>query len=34
MDLVGINDPVEAYETMTSVAQTAERDWVLLDLAF
>jgi len=24
MDLVGINDPVEAYETMTQVAQTAE----------
>ncbi len=24
MDLVGIKDPVEAYETMTSVAQTAE----------
>ena len=24
MDLVGINDPVEAYETMTRVAQTAD----------
>ncbi len=24
MDLVGVSDPVEAYETMTSVAQTAE----------
>jgi F420-dependent oxidoreductase-like protein len=24
MDLVGISDPVEAYETMTTVAQTAE----------
>ncbi len=24
MDLVGIQDPVEAYETMTHVAQTAE----------
>ena len=24
MDLVGITDPVEAYETMTQVAQTAE----------
>ena len=24
MDLVGITDPVEAYETMTRVAQTAE----------
>ena len=24
MDLVGIKDPVEAYETMTSVAQTAD----------
>src|SRR5271166_3973954 len=24
MDLVGINDPVEAYETMTRTAQTAD----------
>jgi hypothetical protein len=24
MDLVGMKDPVEAYETMTRVAQTAE----------
>ncbi len=24
MDLVGIKDPVEAYETMTRVAQTAD----------
>src|SRR5690242_3753835 len=24
MDLVGINDPIEAYETMTRVAQTAD----------
>ena len=24
MDLVGIHDPVEAYETMTQVAQTAD----------
>lgn len=24
MDLVGISDPVEAYETMTAVAQTAD----------
>src|SRR5207302_11161813 len=24
MDLVGIQDPIEAYETMTHVAQTAE----------
>ncbi|GHO97788.1 hypothetical protein KSF_078360 [Reticulibacter mediterranei] len=24
MDLVGINDPVQAYETMTRVAQTAD----------
>ncbi|HZR38540.1 MAG TPA: LLM class flavin-dependent oxidoreductase, partial [Ktedonobacteraceae bacterium] len=24
MDLVGVKDPVEAYETMTCVAQTAE----------
>jgi hypothetical protein len=32
MDLLGITDPVEAYETMTRAAQTAEacnvRKWI------